>query len=82
MEFKQLEIRQEGTWLKRKFLNKNTIKTLIMFILGCIGGFAYFYFTVGNQMDSMTFKDGFNSMIMGGFLGIFITNSPCAKGRC
>lgn len=82
MEFKQLEIRQEGSWIKRKLLTKNTLKTLAMLVIGSVGGFAYFYFTEGNQMDSFTFKDAFNSISMGAFFGVFITNSPCARGRC
>jgi hypothetical protein len=30
----------------------------------------------------MPANDFINSLLIGGFFGFFITNSPCARGRC
>ena len=82
MEFKKLEIKEEGNWLQRKIKNPHTKKTLIYILLGAVGGFLFYYFTEGMQMDVMPRGDIFQSILVGAFLGFFITNSPCAKGHC
>ncbi len=82
MEFKQLDIKPEGSWLKRTFESKHTRKTLIYIVLGAIAGFVFFYLTEGKQFSEITSGDVFKSMFFGGLLGFFVTNSPCARGRC
>lgn len=82
MEFKQLDIKPEGSWLKRTFESKHFRKTVIYIALGAIAGFMFFYFTEGKQMNNITGGDVVKSMIVGGFLGFFVTNNPCARNRC
>lgn len=82
MEFKKLKIEPEGSWIKRKFKNPHFRKSLIYVLGGAVAGFAFFYFTEGMFMDKMPNKDIVQSMVIGAFLGFFITNSPCARGRC
>ena len=82
MEFKKLDIKPEGSWLKRTFESKHTRKTLIYIVLGAIAGFVFFYLTEGKQFSEITSGDVFKSMFFGGLLGFFVTNSPCARGRC
>ena len=82
MEFKQLDIKPEGNWFKRTFLSQHGKRTLIYTGIGAIGGFLYFYFTEGKTMDVITTGDVLKSTLLGGFFGFFITNSPCARGRC
>lgn len=82
MEFKKLEVEQEGSWIKRKIANPHFRKSIIYILAGAIVGFLFFYFTEGMFMDKMPNKDIFQSMVLGAFLGFFITNSPCARGRC
>ena len=82
MEFKKLDIKPEGSWLKRTFESKHTRKTLIYMVLGAITGFVFFIITEGKQFSEITSGDVFKSMFFGGLLGFFITNSPCARNRC
>lgn len=82
IKFKQLDIKPEGSWLKRTLSSKQFRKSLIFIILGAIAGFVYFYFTEGQHMDVMPLESILRSVFFGAFMGFFITNSPCAKGRC
>jgi hypothetical protein len=82
MEFKKLEIEPEGSWLKRTLESKHTKKTLIYIVLGAVAGLVYFYFSEGKQIANITGGEIFKSMLVGGFLGFFITNSPCSRGKC
>jgi len=82
MEFKKLEIKEEGNWIQRKIKNPHTRKTLLYILLGALAGFLFYYFTEGAQMDVMPRGDIFQSILVGAFFGFFVTNSPCARGRC
>jgi len=82
MEFKQLELKQESSWVKRALRSKHLRKSIVAVLIGAAAGFVYFYFTEGRHMTEITSGDIWNSVLIGGFLGFFITNSPCARGRC
>ena len=82
MEFKKLEIEEEGNWFQRKIRNPHIKKTLIYILIGAVGGFLFYYFTEGRQLDVMSRGDVIQSIVVGAFLGFFITNSPCARGHC
>ena len=82
MEFKQLELEPESNWFKRLIRSKHTKKTIIYTAIGAIGGFLYFFLTEGKHMDVIVTGDIIRSMVFGGFLGFFITNSPCARNKC
>ncbi|NOQ28381.1 MAG: hypothetical protein GQ564_23710 [Bacteroidales bacterium] len=82
MEFKQLELKKESNWFKRIIQSPHTKKSIIYTSIGAIGGLVYFYFTEGKHMDVIVAGDFVKSMLFGGFLGFFITNSPCARNKC
>ncbi len=82
MEFKQLDIESEGSWIKRKFWSRHAKKTFIYIALGAVAGVLYFYFTEGKELANITSGEIIKSMLFGGFLGFFITNSPCARNKC
>ncbi len=82
MNFKKLEIETKGSWIGRKLASPHFKKTLLYVLIGAVAGFAFFFFTEGMFMDKMPTKDIFQSIIIGAFFGFFITNSPCARGRC
>jgi RsiW-degrading membrane proteinase PrsW (M82 family) len=82
MEFKKLEIKPEGSWIKRTFASKHFKKTVLYILIGAAAGFLYYYFTEGNKLETMPMEDIGRSLLFGGFFGFFITNSPCARGRC
>jgi len=81
-EFKELKLKEEGSWFQRTLKSAESKRTVIAVAIGAIAGFAYFYFTQGQHMATMPTKEIFKSMAMGAFFGFFITNSPCARGRC
>lgn len=82
MEIKKLEIEQERGLLKRLFKSRQFRRSLIAILIGAGAGFSYFYFTEGRHMDVLLAGDIIKSLLLGGFFGFFITNSPCARGRC
>lgn len=82
MEFKKLEIKPEGSWLKRTLASKHFRKTMLYILIGVVGGFFYYYFTEGHKLEILSLGEMGKSMLFGGFFGFFITNSPCARGRC
>lgn len=82
MEFKKLEIKEEGNWIQRKLKNPHFRKTLIYMAIGAVGGFVFYYLSEGMSRDVMPTGEIIQSIGVGAFLGFFITNSPCARGRC
>jgi hypothetical protein len=82
MEFKQLELSQEDNWFKRTIKSKSLKRSLLFIIGGAAAGFLFFYLTEGKHMNEISSGDIWNSLLIGGFLGFFITNSPCSRGRC
>lgn len=82
MEFKQLDIKPEGSWLKRTISNPHTKKSMIYIALGAIAGITYLFFTEDMKMANLAFGEIFKSAAIGGFLGFFITNNPCARNKC
>lgn len=82
MEFKQLDVKPEGSWLSRTIESKHARKTIVYIVLGAIAGLVLFYFTEGKQLADLTSGDIFKSMFFGGLLGFFVTNSPCARNKC
>ena len=82
MEFKKLDIREEGSLFRRILKSGHFRRTLVYALIGGIAGFLFFFFTEGTNMDTIPASDIFKSITIGVLFGIFITNSPCARGRC
>ena len=82
MQFKELEIKPQGSRLGRLIRRPQTRRTLIAVFTGAAIGFAFFYLTERRVMESIPANDIVKSLLVGGFFGFFITNSPCARGRC
>lgn len=82
IETKKLELQPENKGIKGIFKSKQFRKTILGIVLGAVGGFAFFYFTEGLYMDSLSNRDVIQSLVFGGFFGLFVTNSPCARNRC
>ena len=81
-EFKQLEIEVKNKGIKGLLKSQQFKKTMLYIVIGAAVGFGLFYFTEGRHMESFALKDAARSMLFGGFLGFFITNSPCARNKC
>ena len=82
MKFKELEIKKEGNWFKRVVRSPHTRKTIIYTGIGLVAGFVYYMLTKGSNQQDFVVGDMVKSMLFGGFLGFFITNSPCARNKC
>jgi hypothetical protein len=82
MKFKKLELQSESKGIRSILQSQHFRKTVISIFIGAIAGFGFFYLSEGNSMDAMVFQDYGRSILIGGFLGFFITNSPCARNHC
>lgn len=82
MQFKQLELKTQGSWLKRTVSSKHFRRSILALGLGAVIGFTLYYLTEGMHMESMPGNEIMKSILIGGFFGLFYTNSPCARGRC
>jgi len=82
MEFKKLEIKQEGSWFKRLISSKHLRKSLIYITIGAVLGLVFTYFSEGKDLAQVNNKDILTNIFTGAFFGFFITNSPCARNKC
>jgi uncharacterized membrane protein YraQ (UPF0718 family) len=82
MQFQQLDIKPQGNWFTRTISSPRFKNTTTAVVIGALLGFLIFYLTEGRLMESMPGKDIVKSLLIGGFFGFFVTNSPCARGRC
>ena len=80
MEFEQVELGETGKRLKRKAAWKHVRKTLLYMASGGLLTFLVSLIIEGSgalSLDSVS-----ENLMMGALFGLFITNSPCARGRC
>jgi hypothetical protein len=82
MQFKELDLKPQGSWMKRTLRSAHIRKTLIAIFVGALAGFTFFYVTEGRLMQSIPGLEILKSLGIGAFFGFFVTNSPCARGRC
>lgn len=81
-QFKPLELKPQGNRIQRITRNPRFKVTLRAILIGAGIGFAFYYLTAGRLMESMPLEEILQSIGVGAFFGFFITNSPCARGRC
>jgi hypothetical protein len=82
LQFKQLDIKPEGNWVQRNLLTPHAKKTMIAILIGAVAALAVTLLTDEKAIAELSSGDIFQSIIIGGFIGFFMTNSPCARGRC
>lgn len=82
MEFKKLEVQPERKGLSALLGSYHFRKSIITILIGAIAGFGYFYFSEGRDLEVIVFGDYMQTVLVGAFLGFFITNSPCARNKC
>lgn len=82
IQFKQLEIKPEGNWIKRNILSSHGKKTMIYMIIGAALALIITFFTEEKSISAFSAGEIFQSIFVGAAFGLFITNSPCARGRC
>jgi hypothetical protein len=51
---------------------------------GILAGYLYFHFVESSTHSWQITSEAYNSLAFGGFLGFFVTSSPCScfSGRC
>ena len=81
-EFKKLDIKPEGSKLTRFIKSGQFKRTLIFMALGALIGFGTFYFGKSNASGEFWSDVALKHIFLGAGLGAFISNSPCARGRC
>jgi len=82
MQFKKLELTPQGNPIQRLIKAPHFRRTSRAILIGAAAGFTFFYITEGRLMESMPAGDILKSLAVGAFFGFFLTNSPCARGRC
>lgn len=81
-QFKKLEIKQEASWLKRTISSDHFKKTILSCFIAALAGYALFYFGQDTNLREVWNDKALKNMLMGIGFGIFLTNSPCARGKC
>ncbi len=82
MEFKKLEIQDDRSWYRKLWESAHLRRTVLFMIGGAAISFVLFYISEGRYLDLLGIGDILKSMVPGALFGLFITNSPCARGRC
>ncbi len=81
-KFKKLEIKDERSWIVRLFTSALTRQILLYCFVGAVIGYILFFLGQdGNANVYWNDKAAENVFIGLGF-GIFLSTSPCARGRC
>lgn len=81
-DFKPLEIQQEKNIWKRLYKSKQVRRTFLYMLMGAVVSFAISFVGEGMRLSAMQGTEIFHSVVIGAFMGFFITNSPCARGKC
>jgi hypothetical protein len=82
IEVKKLELQPENKGIKGFFKSKQTRRTLAAILIGSLIALGFYYLTDAQSMNSFSMEEALKNMALGGFFGFFVTNSPCARGRC
>jgi hypothetical protein len=82
MQFKKLELSTNRNWFQRTISSRHFKKSLVYILVGALAGFVIYYFSEGRYIVDIAASDYISSILLGGFFGFFVTNSPCARGRC
>ena len=57
-------------------------KTIVAVFIGALAGFLYYHFVGCTSGECAITSNPYMSAFYGGLLGLFLVNSPCARGRC
>jgi hypothetical protein len=82
IEFKKLELKNDRHWFHRIFGSAHAKRTIVFIFIGALAGFIISIVSASGKIDNIAISEIIKSTLLGGFFGFFITNSPCARGRC
>lgn len=60
----------------------NFWKQVVPVFVGAIAGYLYYHFVGCSSNQCAITSSPVMSTVWGGFMGYFLMNSPCARGRC
>ncbi|WP_421871105.1 hypothetical protein [Marinoscillum sp.] len=80
MEFEKVQLGQEGKRAKRMERWRHIRRTLLYMVAGAALTVLISLFIEG--AGALIADKMGNNILMGAFVGFFLTNSPCARGRC
>ncbi len=81
-KFKELEVTPDGSWFVRTMNSPHLKKTVLYGLVGALIGYVLFYLSLGSDSRVLWNDEAMSNVLMGLAFGVFITNSPCARGRC
>ncbi len=81
-EFKPVELGPKGKEQKRQDRWKHIQKTVIYMVLGAIVSLVIHFFINEWTINTLLTDEITNPIFTGAFIGLFITNSPCSRGKC
>ena len=81
LTFEPVKLGPKAKKEKKKQAWKHVGKTLLYMAGGALISLTYLHFTEGPIFEIHQDEIS-NAAFIGAFIGFFITNSPCAKGRC
>ena len=57
-------------------------KNIVAVFIGGLAGFLYYHFVGCTSGQCAITSSPYMSTFYGGLMGLFVVNSPCARGRC
>ncbi len=80
--FKKLNYKPQGSKLEQIIKSVHFKKTVITAVIGGLVAYTLFFVTEGKHTGVYWNSNAFKDILMGLGIGIFLTNSPCARGKC
>jgi hypothetical protein len=68
--------------VKEFFISGYFWKPFLAVLIGGIAGFLYYHYVGCASGTCAITSNPYMSVMMGGFLGFFIINSHCSRGKC
>jgi hypothetical protein len=72
------EVKTKPRNFKEFIKSRGFLRTMLGILIGCIAGYAYYYFIGCSNGSCSITSSPVNSTIFGGLMGLFVTSSPCA----
>ena len=76
------ELKQRPKTFKALIRSWYLWKQVLVFSVGSLKGFLYYHFVGCASGTCPITGNPFASTLMGGVMGLFLINSPCASGKC
>jgi hypothetical protein len=76
------EVAQSPRSMKTFFKSWQFWRPFLGVLIGGLAGFMYYYFIGCTSGKCAITSNPYMSVIWGGLMGLFITSSPCSRGKC